>query len=41
TIDDTNFLVISVKTSGKFHKTRVRDILDTWYEDAKEEVHCF
>ncbi|PIO52340.1 hypothetical protein TELCIR_12087 [Teladorsagia circumcincta] len=32
---------ISVKTSNKFHKTRVSDILDTWYQDAGHEVYFF
>uniref|UniRef100_A0A1I7XQY3 CUB domain-containing protein n=1 Tax=Heterorhabditis bacteriophora TaxID=37862 RepID=A0A1I7XQY3_HETBA len=36
-----NELVISVKTTGKFHKTRVAQILETWYKDAKDETYFF
>ncbi|KAK5979942.1 Fringe glycosyltransferase [Trichostrongylus colubriformis] len=36
-----DFLVISVRTTKKFHKTRLKDILDTWYQDAGQEVYFF
>ncbi|VDP38063.1 unnamed protein product [Soboliphyme baturini] len=29
---------ITVKTTAKFHKTRVRDILDTWFRLAPDKV---
>ncbi|KAK6025758.1 Fringe-like protein [Ostertagia ostertagi] len=40
-LDRVETLTISVKTSKKFHKTRVTDILDTWYQDAGQEVYFF
>ena len=38
TIDD---IYMSVKTTGKNHDTRVRVILDTWYQRAPGSVYFF
>lgn len=32
---------ISVKTTGEFHKTRVQILLDTWIQNAKNQVYLF
>jgi len=32
---------ISVKTSGKFHKTRLTPVLDTWYKSAADHTWFF
>ena len=29
---------ISVKTSGQFHETRLKPVLDTWFPQVKEQV---
>nr|XP_026694842.1 fringe isoform X1 [Ciona intestinalis] len=34
-------IFISVKTSGKFHKTRLNVIIDTWFRDANQQTYFF
>lgn len=40
-VEEPEFFVLSVKTSEKFHKTRLEAILDTWYKDASDQVYFF
>ena len=32
---------ISVKTSGKFHESRLGVILETWFQLARDQIHFF
>uniref|UniRef100_H2YWB9 Fringe-like glycosyltransferase domain-containing protein n=1 Tax=Ciona savignyi TaxID=51511 RepID=H2YWB9_CIOSA len=34
-------IFISVKTTGKFHQSRVQIIIDTWFRDAKLQTYFF
>ncbi|CAD6185501.1 unnamed protein product [Caenorhabditis auriculariae] len=36
-----NDVIISVKTSGKFHQTRVMRLTETWWNDAPEQIFLF
>ncbi|TMS36494.1 hypothetical protein L596_003644 [Steinernema carpocapsae] len=38
---DSNRLTITVKTTSKFHESRARDIADTWFQLAPENIFFF
>ncbi|EFO15765.1 hypothetical protein LOAG_12744 [Loa loa] len=39
TISDLDGLVIAVKTTLKFHESRIRDIIDTWFQLAPNNIY--
>ncbi|VDN84765.1 unnamed protein product [Brugia pahangi] len=41
TTSDLDGLVIAVKTTLKFHESRIRDIIDTWFQLAPNNARFF